>query len=147
MIDISSFSLDQFLSSDSSVEELCVDKYSPAFLRELLYKMILIRQCEFQIAEGRKSGEINGPVHLGVGQEAIATGISGYLSSSDRVFGAHRSHSHLLALGSDPYRLFSEILCKPSGCSRGRGASMHLGMGQLVSLDPCLLSLELFHWL
>ena len=131
MIDISSFSLDQFLGADFSLEDLRVEQYSLPFLRDLLYKMILIRQCEYQIAEGRKSGLVNGPVHLGVGQEGVSSGISVHLTSSDRVFGAHRSHSHLLGLGSDPYRLFSEILCKPTGCSHGRGASMHLWDGSV----------------
>ena len=63
---------------------------------------------------------------MGVGQEGIAVGVSRFLRSSDRVFGAHRSHPHVLALGSSIHRLFAEILGKDTGLSRGMGGSMHL---------------------
>jgi TPP-dependent pyruvate/acetoin dehydrogenase alpha subunit len=73
-----------------------------------------------------RDGLVGGPVHLGVGQEAIAVGVSASLRPSDRVFGAHRSHSHLLALGSSTHKLFAEVLGKDTGHSRGMGGSMHL---------------------
>jgi pyruvate dehydrogenase E1 component alpha subunit len=95
-------------------------------LKKMLHLMILIRKTEQQLAYGRKNGLINGPVHLGVGQEAIAVGISQNLKKTDRVFGGHRSHSHLLALNSDFYRLFAEVLVKETGFSKGMGGSMHL---------------------
>ena len=88
--------------------------------------MIIIRKTEQQLAFGRKNGLIGGPVHLGAGQEAIAVGVSQSLKHSDRVFGAHRSHSHLLALNPDFYRLFAEILGKATGFCKGMGGSMHL---------------------
>jgi TPP-dependent pyruvate/acetoin dehydrogenase alpha subunit len=89
-------------------------------------KMCLIRAVERQLAIGRRDGFIGGPVHLGVGQEAIAVGVSASLCSSDRVFGAHRSHSHILALGSSIHALFAEVLGKETGASKGMGGSMHL---------------------
>ena len=92
----------------------------------MLKSMILIRKTEQQLALGRKNGLIGGPVHLGAGQEAIAVGISQHLKSTDRVFGAHRSHSHVLALNPDFYRLFAEVLGKATGLSKGMGGSMHL---------------------
>ncbi len=52
--------------------------------------------------------------------------MSGNLRKSDRVFGAHRSHSHILALGADIRKLFAEVLGKKTGHSRGMGGSMHL---------------------
>ena len=88
--------------------------------------MFFIRQAEFQIAEGRKEGIIKGPVHLGVGQEAIAVGVSQHLVSKDYVFGAHRSHAHLLGLSQNVYGLFAEVLGRSDGVSRGMGGSMHL---------------------
>jgi len=91
-----------------------------------LQYMMLIRKCEQQLASGRKDGDVGGPVHLGVGQEAIAVGVSDHLKSTDRVFGAHRSHSHMLALNPDPYPLFAEVLGKNTGHSKGMGGSMHL---------------------
>ncbi len=95
-------------------------------LKNMLSTMLLIRKTEQQLALERKSGTIGGPVHLGAGQEAIAVGISQNLKKTDRVFGAHRSHSHLLALNPDFYRLFAEVLGKETGFSKGMGGSMHL---------------------
>jgi len=88
--------------------------------------MLLIRKTEDKLALGRKDGMVGGPVHLGVGQEVIAVGVSQHLRKTDRVFGAHRSHSHLLALNPNPYRLFAEVLGKETGFSKGMGGSMHL---------------------
>ena len=95
-------------------------------LKNMLSSMLLIRKTEQKLALERKNGTIGGPVHLGAGQEAIAVGISQNLKKTDRVFGAHRSHSHLLALNPDFYRLFAEVLGKETGFSKGMGGSMHL---------------------
>jgi len=88
--------------------------------------MMRIRLAENRLARARRDGFIGGPVHLGVGQEAIAVGVTQHLRPSDRVFGTHRSHSHLLALGSSVHGLFAEVLGKDTGHSRGMGGSMHL---------------------
>lgn len=98
----------------------------PQPLRRQLERMMLIRLAEHQLAASRKTGLIGGPVHLGVGQEAIAVGIAESLTATDRVFGTHRSHSHLLAMNSSLHRLFAEILGKDTGHSKGMGGSMHL---------------------
>ena len=105
---------------------ILIDSFSNESLKEMLKLMIIIRKTENQLALGRKNGLIGGPVHLGVGQEAIAVGISHNLERTDRVFGGHRSHSHLLALNPDFYRLFAEVLGKKTGFSKGMGGSMHL---------------------
>jgi TPP-dependent pyruvate/acetoin dehydrogenase alpha subunit len=91
-----------------------------------LKMMLRIRLAERRLAEGRRDGLIGGPVHLGVGQEAIAVGVAAELRKTDRVFGAHRSHSHVLSMGSSLHGLFAEILGKNTGLSRGMGGSMHL---------------------
>ena len=95
-------------------------------LKKLLTLMLTIRKTEVKIAHAKKIGEIKGPVHLGVGQEAIAVGVSQNLKKTDRVFGAHRSHSHLLALNQDIHKLFAEVLGKETGFSKSMGGSMHL---------------------
>ncbi len=100
-------------------------KNKSELLRDLRL-MLLIRLSEQCLAVGRKNGDIGGPVHLGVGQEAIATGVSASLFNTDRVFGAHRSHSHAIAQGVDIHGLFSEVLGKEDGLSKGMGGSMHL---------------------
>jgi TPP-dependent pyruvate/acetoin dehydrogenase alpha subunit len=105
---------------------LDVTGYDEAELIDHLQQMLLVRLVEQHLAERRKDGLIGGPVHLGVGQEAVAVGVSHSLRASDRVFGTHRSHSHVLALGSSVHRLFAEVLGKETGLSRGMGGSMHL---------------------
>ncbi|MDC1318139.1 thiamine pyrophosphate-dependent dehydrogenase E1 component subunit alpha [Candidatus Thioglobus sp.] len=103
-----------------------IDHEDAGLLKSMLRLMLIIRKTEQQLALGRKNGLIGGPVHLGVGQEAIAVGVSQSLQKTDRVFGNHRSHSHLLALNPDFYRLFAEVLGKKTGFSKGMGGSMHL---------------------
>jgi pyruvate dehydrogenase E1 component alpha subunit len=88
--------------------------------------MVLIRRSEEVIAGMVESGEAVCPCHLGIGQEAVAAGIAAALRPTDRSFGAHRSHSHYLALGAPVGELLAEVLGKVTGCSRGFGGSMHL---------------------
>lgn len=107
-------------------EPLDIQGRDPAILRAQLRAMVSIRIVEQHLAAMRRGGHIGGPVHLGIGQEAVAVGVSSFLRSSDMVFGTHRSHSHLLALGSDIGGLMAEILGKDTGLSRGMGGSMHL---------------------
>lgn len=120
------FMLGSLADSDSYHGPLHVDGLDLVTLMAYLRKMMLIRAVERRLADGRRDGVVGGPVHLGVGQEAVAVGVSAYLRSSDRVFGAHRSHSHLLALGADVRKLFAEVLGKETGHSKGMGGSMHL---------------------
>ena len=107
-------------------EMLNINDADKDFLIQSLYTMSYIRATEHKLALEKKNGKIVGPIHLGAGQEAIAVGVSKSLASTDRVFGAHRSHSHLLALKTDAYKLFAEVLGKDTGHSRGMGGSMHL---------------------
>jgi len=99
---------------------------TPSVLVEHLRQILLIRMAEQHLAQMRKEGHIGGPVHLGVGQEAVAVGVTAGLRGKDMVFGAHRSHSHVLALGSTVHGLFAEVLGKATGLSKGMGGSMHL---------------------
>lgn len=114
------------ISNPSFTSDLDLSSCDQAVLLNCLRKMIHIRKVEQKLAHERKVGSIGGPVHLGVGQEAIAAGLSEYLISSDKVFGAHRSHSHLLSMNPDEYKLFAEVLGKNTGFSKGMGGSMHL---------------------
>lgn len=107
-------------------DPISIKNQDVGILINMLSLMLLIRMTEQRLALERKNGVIGGPVHLGAGQEAVAVGISQNLKKTDRVFGAHRSHSHLLALNPDFYRLFAEVLGKETGFSKGMGGSMHL---------------------
>jgi acetoin:2,6-dichlorophenolindophenol oxidoreductase subunit alpha len=95
-------------------------------LMGMLEAMLRIRLAEESVAELAESGEAKAPCHLGIGQEAVAVGVSDALRPSDRVYGGHRSHSHYLALGGDLDAMMAEILGKDTGASRGMGGSMHL---------------------
>jgi acetoin:2,6-dichlorophenolindophenol oxidoreductase subunit alpha len=98
----------------------------PDYLLLLLRSMLTIRKVEETIADLTLAGEAACPCHLGIGQEACAVGISAALRNADRVFGAHRSHSHFLALGGTPRSILLEVLGKYEGASHGMGGSMHL---------------------
>jgi TPP-dependent pyruvate/acetoin dehydrogenase alpha subunit len=97
-----------------------------AWLGDALGRMILIRAAEELIGDKVTKGEIRCPCHLAIGQEAAAVGVALQLRASDRVFGAHRSHAHFLALGGSPHGLMAEVQGKVTGASRGMGGSMHL---------------------
>jgi pyruvate dehydrogenase E1 component alpha subunit len=118
--------LGELADSTNYQENIDITGFSRENLITFLRSMVMIRLTEQCLARQREKGLIGGPVHLGVGQEAIAVGISSVLSKNDKVFGAHRSHSHILALGSSVYKLFAEVLGKDTGHSKGMGGSMHL---------------------
>jgi pyruvate dehydrogenase E1 component alpha subunit len=88
--------------------------------------MLLIRRAEEAVAQMIESGEALCPCHLYIGQEAIASGVTAALTPSDTIWGGHRSHGHYLAKGGSLEAMFAEILGKSTGCSGGRGGSMHL---------------------
>ena len=88
--------------------------------------MVRIRSCEESLVEPIIKGEARCPVHLYSGEEAIAAGVCAGLTKKDYVFSTHRSHGHYLAKGGDMPALMAEIYGKETGCSRGRGGSMHL---------------------
>ena len=100
--------------------------HSKDFLIQLYRKMLRIRLAEESLVNPIISGEIRTPVHLYTGEEAVAVGLCSVLTKDDYIFGNHRSHGHYLAKGSDMGKMFAEIYGKETGCSRGRGGSMHL---------------------
>jgi pyruvate dehydrogenase E1 component alpha subunit len=105
-------------------------KYSKEFLKKLYRTMIRIRFCEESLVEPILNGEVRCPVHLYSGEEAIATGVCAALEENDYIFSTHRSHGHYLAKGGSLPKLIAEIYGKETGCSRGRGGSMHIVDGQ-----------------
>lgn len=88
--------------------------------------MVRIRACEESFVPPILSGEIRCPVHLCTGQEAVAAGVCMALENWDYIFGNHRSHGHYLAKGGGMREMVAEVYCRETGCSRGRGGSMHL---------------------
>jgi len=97
-----------------------------AFLLHLYRTMLTIRICEESLIGPILNGAIRTPCHLCAGQEAIAAGVCAALEVRDFIFGNHRSHGHYLAKGGSLKALMAEIFTRETGCSRGRGGSMHL---------------------
>jgi len=92
-----------------------------------LYRsMQLIRMFELRIEELYPLDEMKTPVHLCIGQEAVAAGVCDNLRRDDFISSNHRGHGHYLAKGGDPAALAAELYCRATGCSKGRGGSMHL---------------------
>ena len=114
-------------------------------IRWLYRTMQVIRQCEEQLAKSHQRGLIHGACHTYVGEEAIATGVCAHLDRNDVVFSTHRGHGHALAKGMPPQELMAELFGRATGCSRGRGGSMHLFspeigmMGTSGIVGPCIL--------
>jgi pyruvate dehydrogenase E1 component alpha subunit len=88
--------------------------------------LLRIRKFEECVADHVAQGEIICPCHLYIGEEAVATGICAALRKDDYVFSTHRSHGHYLAKGGDMKTLMAELYGRVTGCSKGRGGSMHL---------------------
>lgn len=92
-----------------------------------LYKnMLEIRLAEEMISQKYLEGEIRLAIHLSIGEEAIAAGVCENLQKGDYIFSNHRSHGHYIAGNGDLNKLFAELYGKASGCSSGKGGSMHL---------------------
>ncbi len=114
-------------------------------LCDLLRTMLTIRLTEEELARCHQRGLIHGACHTYVGQEAIASGVCALLEPKDSVFSTHRGHGHALAKGLPPRELMAELFGKSSGCSRGRGGSMHIFspeigmMGTSGIVGPCIL--------
>lgn len=111
-----------------------------------LYRtMQTIRQTEEELARCHQRGLIHGACHTYVGEEAIASGVAAHLRPDDVVFSTHRGHGHALAKGMPPRELMAELFGRSTGCSRGRGGSMHLFspeigmMGTSGIVGPCIL--------
>jgi TPP-dependent pyruvate/acetoin dehydrogenase alpha subunit len=93
---------------------------------KIFHAMLRIRMVEEKISELYAEQEMRCPVHLCSGQEAIPAGVCANLGREDFVFGNHRSHGHYLARGGSLKAMLAEIYGKASGCSGGKGGSMHL---------------------
>lgn len=111
----------------------------------LFRTMLVIRHTEEELARCHQRGLVHGACHTYVGQEAIATGVCRHLTRDDPIFSTHRGHGHALAKGLPPRELMAELFGRATGCSQGRGGSMHLFapeigmMGTSGIVGPCIL--------
>src|SRR5437899_2300353 len=94
--------------------------------RRMLRQMLLIRRFEEKAAEAYALGKIGGFCHLYIGQEAVAVGSLSALREDDYVISSYREHGQALARGVPANAIMAELFGKATGCSKGKGGSMHL---------------------
>lgn len=104
-----------------------VKKYDRAFLLDLMEQMLLIRRFEEKSAQMYGLRKIGGFCHLYIGQEAVAVGSIAALDlKKDYVLTGYRDHGHALACGMSANAAMAELFGKATGCSKGKGGSMHM---------------------
>lgn len=92
---------------------------------ELHRQMVRIRRFEERSLRAYQSKKIGGFLHLYIGQEAVAVGCCSLMGKDDHVITAYRDHGHAIAVGMDTKPLMAELYGKATGCSKGKGGSMH----------------------
>jgi len=95
-------------------------------LLEIYEKMLLLRRFEEKAGQLYGMGMIGGFCHLYVGQEAVALGIEYSAEKKDAIITSYRDHGFILTRGSDPEAVMAELMGKATGCSKGKGGSMHI---------------------
>src|SRR6202165_765870 len=96
-------------------------------MHERLYRSLYrIRRVEEEIARVYPTDKIKSPVHLSIGQEAVSVGVCAALAPRDIVYGTYRGHALYLARGGDLRAMIAELYGRVTGCTRGKGGSMHL---------------------
>jgi acetoin:2,6-dichlorophenolindophenol oxidoreductase subunit alpha len=98
----------------------------PAKLLDLYARMVRIRFVEERLAQVQSEGELPGPVHLYIGQEAVAVGVCVLLTDRDWIASTHRGHGHFLAKSGDTSKLVAEVYGRATGVCGGKGGSMHV---------------------
>src|SRR2546427_7132097 len=102
------------------------DQSQVELARRMLRQMLLIRRFEEKAAEAYALGKIGGFCHLYIGQEAVAVGALATLRPDDYVISSYREHGQALVRGIPPGVVMAELFGKATGCSKGKGGSMHL---------------------
>ncbi len=101
-------------------------KYSKEQLLEWYEQMLLIRRLEEKAAQMYGMQKIKGFLHLYIGQEAVAVGLESAIRKDDYVITAYREHGNALVRGIPPEQIMAELYGKITGCSKGKGGSMHM---------------------
>src|SRR5258708_16011541 len=94
--------------------------------KRLLHDRMLIRRFEEKAAECYALGKVGGFLHLSIGEEAVAAGVTSVLRPDDYAISTYREHGHCLAKGSDPRRVMAALFGRRDGLAQGKGRSLHL---------------------
>jgi pyruvate dehydrogenase E1 component alpha subunit len=89
-------------------------------------QMVLIRKFEEKAGQLYGMGKIAGFCHLYIGQEAVVVGFISSSKPGDKMITSYRDHGHMLAIGTDPKVIMAELMGRATGCSKGKGGSMHM---------------------
>src|ERR1700694_428390 len=100
-------------------------------LLEMHYMMSLLRRFEEKSAEEYTRGKIGGFMHLYIGQEAVGVGSITNLRPEDKVLSSYREHGRAILKGMEPQVVMAELFGKITGCSKGKGGSMHMWSNEL----------------
>jgi pyruvate dehydrogenase E1 component subunit alpha len=95
-------------------------------LISIYHQMVLVRRFEEKSAEAYSAGKIGGFCHLYIGQEAVGIGAISAIRKDDYVLTSYREHAHAIAKGMSPDSVMAELFGKATGCSKGKGGSMHM---------------------
>src|SRR5690348_18083185 len=93
--------------------------------RAVLSKMMLIRRFEERAGEMYAKAKIGGFLHLCIGEEATVVGGTRALRDTDYLMSTYREHGQAIARGTPPNEVMAELFGRATGCSKGRGGSMH----------------------
>src|SRR6516165_9062677 len=109
-----------------AISDLTLGGLTRTQLLEMHYKMALLRRFEEKSAEEYTRGKIGGFMHLYIGQEAVGIGAITALRADDKILSSYREHGHAIAKGMEPRAVMAELFGKTTGCSKGKGGSMHM---------------------
>jgi pyruvate dehydrogenase E1 component alpha subunit len=118
--------LERSVAARTSEQKARIKGLDRETLIELYYQMLLVRRFEEKSAESYSMGKIGGFCHLYIGQEAVAIGAISAIRRDDYVLTSYREHAHALAKGMSPESVMAELYGKATGCSKGKGGSMHM---------------------
>jgi pyruvate dehydrogenase E1 component alpha subunit len=118
--------LEQSVEARKSEQKTRLKGLDRETLIDLYYQMLLVRRFEEKSAESYSMGKIGGFCHLYIGQEAVAIGAISAIRKDDYVLTSYREHAHALAKGMSPDSVMAELYGKATGCSKGKGGSMHM---------------------
>src|SRR5262245_21442642 len=103
-----------------------LNRQEPVMHERFFRSLYRIRRVEEEVARLYPTDKIKSPIHLSIGQEAVAVGVCEALEPADVIFRTYRSHASYLAKGGDLKKMIAELYGKATGCTKGKGGSMHL---------------------
>lgn len=125
LVSLPSLMATQTAPSAKSADAPINAKLTAADKIELYRKMVRVRRFEQVSLQHYQAGRMGGFLHLYIGQESVAIGCTSLMGPNDHVITAYRDHAHALGVGMTMDECMAELFGKATGCSKGKGGSMH----------------------